>query len=582
MNMTEYLTQQDVATLLRFDDRAGVIRSRLEAMGMDVVTRVPASDLRGAWRVDREAARSSIPALVSTVKDEPAERPIVAPEPGGGLLVSFPTRTWRIRGLTATGLDRLRVNLRVECGDRVHLDTLDLYAHRARTRLIAELADLFGVDDASVTREVTALVEVLEQVRVERRREVSPVIEIGDHERDEALRVAAAPDLLDRILDDFGKSGFVGERTALTVAYLVTISRLLDDPLGLLVVSRSGAGKSSLQSAVCDFVPEDSLARFTRLTGQALFYASESGLAHKVLAIEEDEGAAEAAYSLRVLQSAQVLTTATTRADGQTGRLTTSTHTVKGPVAILLSTTAPEALDFETRNRFVQVSIDESAEQTRRILARQREADTLEGVLGRQEAEHVRVRQRHLQRLLRPLKVVNPFASKLVYPDGRLQMRREQKKYLTLIRAIALLHQHQREVQRARRGEVEIEYIEAIPSDITLANRLAREVLGRSLDELAAPTRDLLKHLVEMTKLRGSHRFTRADIREATGWSDWSVRVHLAHLVEMEYVVVASGRNGKQMAYDLLFTGDPDEDRNWLAGLVEVETPDLVGKSASL
>jgi hypothetical protein len=272
-----------------------------------------------------------------------------------------------------------------------------------------------------------------------------------------------------------------------------------------------------------------------------------------------------------------MLTVAATRTDPQTGKLRTDEYRVQGPVFIMFTTTSPEALDYETRNRFVQVGIDESAEQTRQILRRQREAHTLEGVLRRAEAEHLFTRQRNAQRLLRPLKVVNPYAPALTYPDERLQMRREQKKYLTLIDSIALLHQHQRAIKRARRGDVEIEYLEVQAEDIALANRLARQVLGRSLDELAHPTRQLLKHLVELSRGREPRRFTRPEVRQATGWTDWQVRVHLGQLIDLEYAVVASGRNGQRMTYELLFDGDPEEDGRYLAGLVDVDNlPQLV------
>jgi hypothetical protein len=503
--------------------------------------------------------------------------PRVTTEPGGGRVIAFAERTYRVRGLTASGLDRLRVNLRMESGHRVHLDTLDLYSHRARVALVKELARLFEMDEEALAREVAELIESLEGLRLELAKHgeaaAAPArVEIPDREREEALRLLRAPDLVERILGDFERAGFVGEKTALTVGYLGTISRLLDEPLGLLIVSRSGAGKSSLEDALCDFVPEEDLSKYTRLTGQALFYKDEDSLAHKVLAIEEEQGAAEAAYSIRTLQSAQALTIAATRSDPQSGKLRTEEYRVRGPVFIVLTTTSPEALDYETRNRFVQVGIDESAEQTRRILRRQREADTLDGVLRREETSVICRTQQNLQRLLRPLKVVNPYAPQLAYPDERLQMRREQKKYLTLIKTIALLHQHQREIKRASRHGIEVEYVEVIPSDIALANRLAREVLGLSLDELAHPTRLLLKHLLELTRDRkaGEKLFTRHDVRQATGWTDWQVRIHLGQLAELEYVVLACGRNGRRMTYELLFDGDPEENRRYLAGLVDV------------
>ncbi len=608
-------------TLLLDGDDAGerathVIGDRLRHLGVDVVVaRLAGAKDANALLASRgaEAAAAAFERAVAaalpftvkcTVKEEAAQASAASPaakasaavsEPAtsagvqvsrdadGSVRVAFATRAYRVRGLTAVGLDRLRVNLRIEGSSRMHLDTLDLYGHRARTALVKELARLFEQPEEELAREVAALIETLEGVRLELAKDGAAApsrISMPDRERDEALALLRAPDILDRVLADFERVGCIGEKTTLLVGYLGTVSRLLDDPLGLIIVSRSGAGKSSVQDALCDVVPDEDLVRYTRLTGQALFYKEENALVHKVLAIDEEAGAAEAAYSIRNLQSAQVLTVAATRTDPQTGKLRTDEYRVEGPVFIMFTTTSPEALDYETRNRFVQVGIDESVEQTRLILRRQREADTLEGVLRRQEAEHLWARQQNVQRLLRPLKVVNPYAAALRYPDERLQMRREQKKYLTLIKASALLHQHQREIKRATRGDVEVEYIEVEPRDIALANDLARQVLGRSLDELAHPTRQLLKHLVDLTRGQEPRRFTRHDLRRATGWTDWQVRVHLGQLLDLEYVVVAGGRNGQRMTYELLFDGDPEEDGKYLAGLVDVG--DLERRAAQL
>ncbi len=595
-------------TLLLDNDAAGgratpAIGERLRKLGIEVrVARLAGAKDANELLVSQgvEAAAAALKAAIAgalpltvncTVKEEPAELPaapaaaVSAPATGvqvsrdadGSVRVAFAGRSYRVRGLTAVGLDRLRVNVRVEGGSVMHLDTLDLYSHRARAGLTKELARLFGKPEEDLVREIAALIETLEGLRLELSQEKAGApaparLEMPDREREAALKLLRSPDLLDRLLADCEQLGCVGERTTLTVGYLGTISRLLDDPLGLIIVSRSGAGKSSVQDLLCDVVPDEDLVRYTRLTGQALFYKEEDALVHKVLAVDEEEGAEAAAYSIRNLQSAQVLSVAATRTDPQTGKLKTDEYHVKGPVFIMFTTTSPEALDYETRNRFVQVGIDESTEQTRRILRRQREMDTLEGVLRREEATVLRRVHQNAQRLLRPLRVVNPYAPALVYPDGRLQMRREQKKYLTLIKTIALLHQHQREVKRAHRGEVEVEYVEVEPKDIALANNLARQVLGRSLDELAHPTRLLLKHLVELTKgmPAGARLFTRHDVRQRTGWTDWQLRVHLGQLVDLEYVVLAAGRNGKRLTYELLFEGDPEEDARYLTGLVDV------------
>lgn len=83
---------------------------------------------------------------------------------------------------------------------------------------------------------------------------------------------------------------------------------------------------------------------------------------------------------------------------------------------------------------------------------------------------------------------------RLTFADGSKRTRRDHVKYLTLIRAIALLHQHQRPKKSAttRDGRT-VTYIEATTDDIALANRLAHEVLGQSLDELPPRPRRLLE-----------------------------------------------------------------------------------------
>jgi len=108
----------------------------------------------------------------------------------------------------------------------------------------------------------------------------------------------------------------------------------------------------------------------------------------------------------------------------------------------MLTTTAIE-VDEELLNRCIVLSVDEGREQTRAIHDRQRAAQTLDGVLVRQERQHLLKLHRDAQRLLRPVLVVNPFARELTFLDHATRTRRDHVKYLTLIRTVALLHQHQ-------------------------------------------------------------------------------------------------------------------------------------------
>jgi energy-coupling factor transporter ATP-binding protein EcfA2 len=526
----------------------------------------------------------------ATSEDPSPERePVLESTPDGVLTFTTTNREYRIRGLTATGLDRLRVNLRLRVNGSFHLDTLDLYQARARSAFAQAASKQCGLSEAQIGTDLLELIERLEAARLRMSPAGSsskaPETPMTAQEREATLAYLKAPNLLERIVDDFRACGLIGERSSVLVSYLAAISRKLAKPLSLLIVARTGAGKSSLQDALCSLVPPEEVVRVTRLTGQALFYKDPDSLKHKLLAIAEEEGASQAAYSLRTLASDQWLSIAATRTDPQTGKLHTEHYEIHGPVTIVITTTSPEAFDEETRSRFVLLTLNESVEQTRAILARQRQSDTLEGVLAEANAEYIQRRHHHLQRLLRPLKVVNPYSKELDYPDEKLIARREQKKYLTLIKSLALLHQYQREIKRAATPPgarnasegMEVEYVEVTPDDIRLANELAREVLWQSWDELAPPVRGLKQELEKLYQRRAQElkiaaadvQLTRRQIREATGWSDWQVRVYCQRLVEMEYLIMVASGNGRPCLYQLVEPGR--DDRPQLDSLAEVK-----------
>lgn len=374
---------------------------------------------------------SSAPAESPEAAKEKDAVPALAHEDGAYVL-SFERRRYLIRGLVAIGVDRLRVNVRVEdrhpAGQgRFHVDTLDLYSARARRGFIEDLTETLGSgDQASLQREIAGMIEALErerlQLRVRGKSSSSEKKAMTAGDRDEAMEFLIAPSLLQLLRADFIACGCIGEETAMLISYLAIVSRLLPDPLAILSCARSGAGKSTLQERSTDFVPPELLIKLTRITGQALFYRDEHALAHKVLAVDEEEGATEAAYALRCLQSAGYLSVSSTRTDPHTGRQHAEDYRVYGPTTIFLTTAHPEALDYETRNRFVILTVDESKEQTRRILDLQRVNDTLDGLCALEGRKAILRRHHNAQRLLQPFRVVNPFARELVYPTDTAQV----------------------------------------------------------------------------------------------------------------------------------------------------------------
>jgi DNA primase len=512
--------------------------------------------------------------------------PSASPTPGSSsdeVGFHFGDRRWRVRGLPNKPLPgSLRVNILCQReGGAFHVDTLELYSARQRAHFTKLASDELGVEERVVKRDLGEVLLKLEEYLEKRQKESAEGTqrrELTDGEKSEALELLRDPRLLERILEDFERCGVVGESTNKLVGYLAATSRKLEQPLAVVIQSSSAAGKSSLMDAVLDLMPEEERVQYSAMTGQSLFYMGEANLSHKILAIVEEQGAERASYALKLLQSEGELTIASTGKDPASGRLITQEYHVEGPVMIFQTTTAVD-MDEELLNRCIVLSVDEGREQTRAIHERQRRARTLEGVIARQERQRIVKVHQDAQRLIRALHVVNPYANELRFPDHQTRMRRDHTKYLGLIEAVALLHQYQRPVKTVEHRGEKLQYIEVTREDIRVANRLAHEVLGRTLDELPPQTRRLLGLLDEMVveathRLgmdRSDFRFSRREVRERTGWGDTQLKVHLGRLVEMEYVIAHRGSGHSQrLGYELVYERQSG-DGPFLPGLINAD-----------
>ena len=497
----------------------------------------------------------------------------------GGFAARYGQRRYELRAIEQQKAARLRATVKAVHAGRFHIDTVDFYISRSRRIFISEVARLFcetvEVIEADVNR-IIGQVEAYAQKQLTESQ--SQVVLVSDTDKAEALKLGKHPDLAGEILRDMEKLGLIGEATNKLIGYLVMTSRKMPDPLALLTLSGSGAGKSLLQDTILCLCPDEDLIKLTSLTDRALFYKGEDSLKNKVLAVEELAGAAGADYAIRNLISAKKLVIESTIKNPLTGKLETQVNTVNGPTAVFQTTTNPRT-DAETRSRFILIGVDESPEQTRAILAAQRQSHTREGWRRRLAREAVLKRHQSFQRLLRPLKIINPFEPLLSYPDESLLVRRDHPKYLNLILAVTFLYQLQRPLQHdAELGD----YIETTLDDVAIANDLAHQLFGYSLDDLSRPGRELLRLIAEYVAKKTSNgasgsatghnvpTFNRRELREAFKWGDTRLRTHLEELVEMEYVVPLSGRFGQTYQYRLVYE-PTDEPGRFLSGLKSVE-----------
>lgn len=457
------------------------------------------------------------------------------------VIIALGDRRYRIRGLSKNlSINQLKVNVLVSKDEALHVDTFDLYAAKSRGLFIKQVSLELAVDEAVIKTDLGKILlklEALQEQTIQQTLPAGPVQPLNQVERSQALDLLKSPDLIQRILDDFDRCGVIGEHSNKLMGYLACVSRKLDKPLAVIIQSTSAAGKSALMDAILDLMPENERVHYSAMTGQSLFYMGETNLKHKILAIAEEEGASNASYALKLLQSEGELTIASTGKDDTSGELVTKEYRVEGPVMLFLTTTAID-IDEELMNRCLVLTVNETREQTKAIHAMQRKQQTLEGLLLNEDKKQLTELHRNAQQLIQPLLVANPFAEQLTFIDDKTRTRRDHMKYLTLINSIALLHQYQREIKTITYNGQVLEYIEVTPPDIKIANQLAHEVLGRSLNELPPQTLILLKHIQKMVGIQGqqqgieqSDTALAAKISESTPalatlnsrctWADW-------------------------------------------------------------
>ena len=545
-------SQESDALVLEFPRSAEPGNENHEIRSSDAANAV-ASDVPQATAVDATLAQASVASTVPA----PDYELHLAPD---HVLVRRGDRDYKIRGLDKNMSSlTLRVNIQAARRDMLHLDSIDLMRSAARAAFIKATALELHCQEETIKKDLGLVLLHLDDLRnrqIEAAKATrAPLPQMPPDEARDALDLLRDPNLIGRIVGDLEHCGMVGEAFNKLAAYLAIVSRKLASPLAILVQSSSSAGKSTLMDTILAMAPPEDVIQLSNLTSQALYYLPPDALRHKTLAICEDQGLAEAAYALKLLQSDGRLTHATV-AKAVDGRAVTQFHCVEGPVQLFLTSTS-QTIDEELLNRCLVLAVDESREQTHAIQQLQRLLQSRSGLEKRREASGLQALHRNAQRLLRPLVVTNDLDATLPFPCERTRHRRDHAKYLSLIQAIALLHQHQRTLHVDESGT---ESIAVEPSDIALANRLIDKLLKQSNNELPPQSQRCLESLQGFVQSHCQRdrltppefRFTRRSFREQSGWTDNQLRVHFQRLIDLEFLRVHRGRQGCTYLYELV------------------------------
>ena len=453
-------------------------------------------------------------------------------------------------GIKITGLDRLRVTLKVERMDYGHglpiRHSLDLYHAKQVEQLAGKMSERLELGSSQAERIISQLTGALEQYRQEKlellkpKKEEGPVI--SEAEKTEALKYLKSKGLLKNTLYDLTASGIVGERQNSLIAYLAYTSRKRERPLHIMYLGASGSGKTYLQEKVSALMPSEDTIEITSLSDNALYYFQREELKGKLILIEDLDGAEHVLYPLRELQSKRRISKTVTLKDNK-GNLKTVTLRVEGPVSVSGCTTR-ERLYEDNANRCLLLYIDGSAAQDGRIMDYQKGMSS--GRIDTVREQAIKSKLQNVQRLLRCVGVINPYADLIDLPPQVFKPRRTLLLLLSFIETITFYHQYQRPVKQDESGK---SYVLSTVEDIKAAFSLMKPVLFSKSDELTQAARTFLENLKTMVK--PNEVFTAKAVRQRLRLPVSTLKRYLAELVRYDYVRIKSGSAYRGYEYQI-------------------------------
>jgi hypothetical protein len=404
---------------------------------------------------------------------------------------------------------------------------------------------------------------VVYPVMYEWKKKVIPVLEVLGFEKPPEPRVSVTPHNLDDLRALYPM--LVGEDVNVKLALLALASRLNLNRdfwiMGIVVQGESSAGKSYFVDNVLQpFRLLKRVEEFTRFTGAFLERKFRGrNMDECILTIYE-------LFENTPQQLHLTLSEGRLRVgivDRETGEPVE--YEFEGQ-PFLFSTTPLEGLRPDLRNRLIVTSVDESDEQTNRIIEFQTKlaADAeLAAALKQKQAEGAEAVAAWFKSL-KPAYVAVPWAEKLreAVTFSSVKLRRDWRKFIALIQASALLFQHERQTFE-KDGK---RFVVADRRDFE--NVLAVMPAFKQTLQNVTETQRLILDVMDSNLTWTTSELTKAVNSKGRRMSSKRVRRILEELEELGYVVVT--RNpGKENIYEKV-GGYKEVDFNRLLDIIPV------------
>ena len=463
---------------------------------------------------------------------------------------------YNIKGGLRNDLDSLKVTLVIENSYRKSRNKLDLYEDKQIEKVCREVSERLDIRADLLEIDLFKLTDLLENYRetilLKNQEKMKKDFFITATEKEKCLSFLKAPNLIFRINQLIGKTGIIGEENNRLFLFVLASSYKMKDTLHALIQGSSGSGKTKLLSKTADLIPKEGCIKFTRVTESSFYNYKEDFFVNKLVCFEDLDGLKEEAYfAVRELQSNEILNSSTSIKD-ENGVIRGVQKTVKGPIASLSATTRGEIYE-DNMSRIFLIAVDERKEQTQKIIKYQKEKAT--GKLNETEEKKTAKFIQNCIRLLKPYKVINPYANKIHLPDKVHKIRRLNELYLSFVKQITLLNQYQREHKIISNPHSltasQSHIIYTTKADLQTANEIMFESIILKVDELDGSLRQFYEQLkthinkqIAILEIEArNYKFTQREIRQELNLSKTQLQRYLSDLIELEYLQQSGFQN---------------------------------------
>ncbi len=474
-----------------------------------------------------------------------------------GIYVTTNNIKFRATGLTTDNLHRMKVALASTWADREEapfIHTLDLYRSDQIEHYCNEAFKAINIKPSLLKREIRKVTAVLdkERYRLIENKPPDTASELSLTEQQEARQYLQNPNLLEWLSENLKTLGVVGEKQNALLLYLIGTSRLALSPLGAVITAPLASGKSHLLNTVLSAFPSESSYNLHHISSKLLRKKGRH-FERKIMSFDSVK-LHECEDLVGKLINDQKVASELWSSDPHLGRLFSECLTEECHTAIAITTTDPNKVAPVIRQSLLNLTLDTSHEQTKRILLAQLEDYSSISLDRATKREEVRRVLQNAQRLLKPRIVLIPEEITIELPTGDMG-RRSLRLLISLAQSIALLHQYQRPITKG------VLYIEK--QDLETAIELTRNSLPCSMVEISLPAQRLLRTIQNLVQDKMSAiedieqamidiEFTRGEIRPLIGWSESYLRLVLKELQRHEYISRITGGQGSEYRYALL------------------------------